>query len=102
MRGRKPAGCFICATASAIKRRCWRLTLSGRCATENQSTSVFSSSARKGSASSGTERRMEVSMNKHSSPRSEEHTSELQSRGHLVCRRLLEKKKQIQEHRRRE
>src|SRR5207253_7403373 len=26
------------------------------------------------------------------SPRSEEHTSELQSRGHLVCRLLLEKK----------
>src|SRR5690625_6863228 len=29
-----------------------------------------------------------------SSQRSEEHTSELQSRGHLVCRLLLEKKKQ--------
>src|SRR5690625_6811001 len=28
------------------------------------------------------------------SVRSEEHTSELQSRGHLVCRLLLEKKKQ--------
>src|SRR5690625_5500870 len=28
-----------------------------------------------------------------SSGRSEEHTSELQSRGHLVCRLLLEKKK---------
>src|SRR5437870_9088648 len=28
--------------------------------------------------------------------RSEEHTSELQSRGHLVCRLLLEKKKQNQ------
>src|SRR5690625_7355764 len=28
-----------------------------------------------------------------SNPRSEEHTSELQSRGHLVCRLLLEKKK---------
>src|SRR5690625_6602629 len=28
-----------------------------------------------------------------SSMRSEEHTSELQSRGHLVCRLLLEKKK---------
>src|SRR5690625_6144806 len=28
-----------------------------------------------------------------SKPRSEEHTSELQSRGHLVCRLLLEKKK---------
>src|SRR5690625_5987846 len=27
--------------------------------------------------------------------RSEEHTSELQSRGHLVCRLLLAKKKQI-------
>src|SRR5690625_6768923 len=27
-------------------------------------------------------------------PRSEEHTSELQSRGHLVCRLLLEKKNQ--------
>src|SRR5438552_5585138 len=29
------------------------------------------------------------------SPRSEEHTSELQSPDHLVCRLLLEKKKQI-------
>src|SRR2546429_1665061 len=29
-------------------------------------------------------------------PRSEEHTSELQSRLHLVCRLLLEKKKQHQ------
>src|SRR5437870_7265250 len=28
-------------------------------------------------------------------PRSEEHTSELQSRGHLVCRLLLEKKKKV-------
>src|SRR2546429_9415351 len=31
-------------------------------------------------------------------PRSEEHTSELQSRLHLVCRLLLEKKKQITDH----
>src|SRR5207253_9148922 len=31
---------------------------------------------------------------RNSAPRSEEHTSELQSRGHLVCRLLLEKKKQ--------
>src|SRR3989442_10169653 len=29
----------------------------------------------------------------HRAPRSEEHTSELQSRPHLVCRLLLEKKK---------
>src|SRR5437870_2768245 len=32
----------------------------------------------------------------HHDLRSEEHTSELQSRGHLVCRLLLEKKKQGQ------
>src|SRR3984893_165884 len=32
---------------------------------------------------------------KHFGHRSEEHTSELQSRGHLVCRLLLEKKKSI-------
>src|SRR5207253_9581141 len=31
--------------------------------------------------------------------RSEEHTSELQSRGHLVCRLLLEKKKDTKHHR---
>src|SRR5690625_7895184 len=30
--------------------------------------------------------------------RSEEHTSELQSRGHLVCRLLLEKKKTTRQH----
>src|SRR5207253_4877209 len=30
--------------------------------------------------------------------RSEEHTSELQSRGHLVCRLLLEKKKKLMPH----
>src|SRR5437660_5109214 len=33
------------------------------------------------------------------SSRSEEHTSELQSRGHLVCRLLLEKKKKKKTHR---
>src|SRR5689334_24800320 len=31
-------------------------------------------------------------------PRSEEHTSELQSQFHLVCRLLLEKKKQTKKH----
>src|SRR5690625_5531308 len=34
------------------------------------------------------------------SSRSEEHTSELQSRGHLVCRLLLEKKKHNTTHNR--
>src|SRR6266702_7968603 len=32
---------------------------------------------------------------RHTRGRSEEHTSELQSRGHLVCRLLLEKKKKL-------
>src|SRR6266496_6054615 len=35
---------------------------------------------------------------RHGSPRSEEHTSELQSRRDLVCRLLLEKKKKKQKH----
>src|SRR2546422_4092923 len=34
----------------------------------------------------------------HAQPRSEEHTSELQSRLHLVCRLLLEKKKKNKPH----
>src|SRR5690625_5636158 len=38
------------------------------------------------------ENTIEVTFLKHN-PRSEEHTSELQSRGQLVCRLLLEKKK---------
>src|SRR5439155_2416570 len=35
----------------------------------------------------------DVLRGRHVEGRSEEHTSELQSRGHLVCRLLLEKKK---------
>src|SRR5690625_6183277 len=38
-------------------------------------------------------RRAVVAMSREIDARSEEHTSELQSRGHLVCRLLLEKKK---------
>src|SRR5690348_17926744 len=45
----------------------------------------ISPAARRGSGGRGTSRTM----------RSEEHTSELQSPVHLVCRLLLEKKKQI-------
>src|SRR5690625_6807352 len=43
-------------------------------------------------ASSPARRRTSSPVSESSSPRSEEHTSELQSRGHLVCRLLLEKK----------
>src|SRR5437870_9691515 len=41
--------------------------------------------------------RMSVKDNLEKIRRSEEHTSELQSRGHLVCRLLLEKKKAYNE-----
>src|SRR5690625_5319522 len=37
---------------------------------------------------------VDATTNASSVARSEEHTSELQSRGHLVCRLLLEKKKE--------
>src|SRR5687768_17733130 len=44
-------------------------------------------------ASTGHRRRFPSGVNARSAARSEEHTSELQSRLHLVCRLLLEKKK---------
>src|SRR5690625_4852449 len=43
-----------------------------------------------------TENPIEFKNNQRVNGRSEEHTSELQSRGHLVCRLLLEKKKKKQ------
>src|SRR5690625_1302670 len=42
---------------------------------------------------------MQKDLAAHNLERSEEHTSELQSRGHLVCRLLLEKKKEKIRHR---
>src|SRR5207253_6353495 len=47
----------------------------------------------------GTERPVDgaLAVLERSSERSEEHTSELQSRGHLVCRLLLEKKKSVKQ-----
>src|SRR2546429_3523132 len=44
-------------------------------------------------ASTFAHERNEVDFRSHTNERSEEHTSELQSRLHLVCRLLLEKKK---------
>src|SRR3712207_8009998 len=43
--------------------------------------------------SASTESPIALSMSEEYTPRSEEHTSELQSRQYLVCRLLLEKKK---------
>src|SRR5690625_5721017 len=40
---------------------------------------------------------LETASSSSSGMRSEEHTSELQSRGHLVCRLLLEKKKRYKD-----
>src|SRR5215203_1824728 len=52
-------------------------------------TTLFRSAARPRASSSGTPRRSSVTAR---CSRSEEHTSELQSRQYLVCRLLLEKK----------
>src|SRR5437870_10098595 len=61
-------------------RRCTARALRARRNSENRNGTTRRSS--RASSSCGA-----------SSRRSEEHTSELQSRGHLVCRLLLEKKK---------
>src|SRR2546422_2439597 len=54
--------------------------------------------AGQGAAHEGQAIRLQVAERVHRVPeRSEEHTSELQSRLHLVCRLLLEKKKKIKE-----
>src|SRR5690625_3444564 len=49
--------------------------------------------ARAAASTSASIRASASTVNPLSAVRSEEHTSELQSRGHLVCRLLLEKKK---------
>src|SRR2546422_10186938 len=58
-------------------------------------TGVLGASARSspGSGAGGRVRSSSRSTASRAVPRSEEHTSELQSRLHLVCRLLLEKKK---------
>src|SRR5439155_20709482 len=68
---------FRSRTASRRAWACWSLLAARDCATESSRASTASSWGR-------------VSWTRW---RSEEHTSELQSRGHLVCRLLLEKKK---------
>src|SRR5207253_7717899 len=50
---------------------------------------------REGAAGTGS-RRLGPALRRGACERSEEHTSELQSRGHLVCRLLLEKKNIVQ------
>src|SRR5690625_3018019 len=68
--------------AGIIKKQRYLLTVSNRGAAKRTDLSTFDTGAR---AQVGTMLLKEI--------RSEEHTSELQSRGHLVCRLLLEKKK---------
>src|SRR2546422_6893033 len=64
-------------------------------------TSIHPTTASKGASSSGRgpprypSRTARAEARRPTAARSEEHTSELQSRLHLVCRLLLEKKKKI-------
>src|SRR5437870_6321132 len=58
-------------------------------------TTLFRSAAGQGANNFGRAAVMARRLVEAGVSRSEEHTSELQSRGHLVCRLLLEKKKNI-------
>src|SRR3712207_6908258 len=66
----------------------WVLTTSSAASIDPPSTTVTPWSRMSGWAATATASR------RFAGPRSEEHTSELQSRQYLVCRLLLEKKKQ--------
>src|SRR3712207_533698 len=66
------------AEITAMQLMCWRLS---RLADAGRMTAAMASMAK---------------MNHAAKARSEEHTSELQSRQYLVCRLLLEKKKKLQ------
>src|SRR5215813_11446417 len=57
----------------------------------------FRSSSRRSPAGSSVQSLMSKSSLRRIENRSEEHTSELQSRPHLVCRLLLEKKKEAKD-----
>src|SRR2546429_3176867 len=61
-------------------------------------TTLFRSRRRVGSAAAAHQGRARGGAPQARRARSEEHTSELQSRLHLVCRLLLEKKKQTHAH----
>src|SRR2546422_6972267 len=56
-------------------------------------TTLFRSQARQRGAEPEEQEQERVHLHREPGDRSEEHTSELQSRLHLVCRLLLEKKK---------
>src|SRR5258708_18109728 len=61
----------------------------------DQDKAIFGESVRRSSDALGLDRRIHLrSVRAGKNIRSEEHTSELQSPDHLVCRLLLEKKKQ--------
>src|SRR5215216_7466563 len=75
---RRPPRSTLFPYTTLFRSRAW----SGR--TRYETDSGSRTGGRRSRASRGGERRM---------PRSEEHTSELQSPDHLVCRLLLEKKK---------
>src|SRR3712207_8793504 len=72
-------------------------TISSPCRSSTPSGGLNAASALPGGGAAGTTRKSSDQLNGSgvSGTRSEEHTSELQSRQYLVCRLLLEKKKSI-------
>src|SRR5690625_6831893 len=86
-----PISSAIATVAAAAVSTCLRFQLrsaSTTCTKEGRPARAGERSARSG--------RSAVVIHPVCHVRSEEHTSELQSRGHLVCRLLLEKKKKKQ------
>src|SRR3989449_3468642 len=88
---RKPRGCF---SVGVLERY---VSLPVAASTLNAPIELLVRSAAYRNLPSGvtcrSEAQMSFEVSRGACPRSEEHTSELQSRLHLVCRLLLEKKK---------
>src|SRR5207253_11201401 len=82
-------------SAGTPDTRCASAASASRCASP-QSRDWSSASWTRSVAERSTARRAAHTANTNGN-RSEEHTSELQSRGHLVCRLLLEKKKKTKQ-----
>src|SRR5437870_13875484 len=91
------AGCGHDSITAAITEACWQLSLEPQNVVKlsgigcsSKTTAYFVSGGHGFNSVHG--RMPSIAMGANAA-RSEEHTSELQSRGHLVCRLLLEKKK---------
>src|SRR3712207_8306860 len=87
---RRPPRSTLFPYTTLFRSRAWRCSCSSDRAGGGNSSGAAAAAGRDLRAE-GSE---SLSRSRPATPRSEEHTSELQSRQYLVCRLLLEKKKQ--------